>query len=190
MSVVGHKEPSYPCVRPAGLPSIADTAVRATARNQAPLFRLTRIRQRWTRAGRGDSGATNETPRCCAAITTPGTALRRQRSVLCPPPSGEGVQLCLPGRPECCECESDPMERSFKTEVEALRLGDGAVFRGEGILAVTKALLPSGVSYVGGYQGTPVSHLLDVLVDADDILAELGMHVGTFTTEASAAAIL
>src|SRR5580698_9646138 len=58
------------------------------------------------------------------------------------------------------------MERSFKKEVDALRLGDGEVFRGEGILAVTKALLQSGVSYVGGYQGAPVSHLLDVMVDA------------------------
>ncbi len=62
------------------------------------------------------------------------------------------------------------MERSFKAEVKALRLGDGAEFRGEGILAVTKALLQSGVSYVGGYQGAPVSHLLDVLVDAQDII--------------------
>src|SRR6516165_5519182 len=82
------------------------------------------------------------------------------------------------------------MERSFKTEVEALRLGDGAVFRGEGILAVTKALLQSGVSYVGGYQGAPVSHLLDVLVDAEDIMAELGVHLETCTNEASAAALL
>ena len=60
------------------------------------------------------------------------------------------------------------MERSFKKEVQALKLGDGGTFRGEGILAVTKALLQSGVSYVGGYQGAPVSHLLDVLVDAED----------------------
>jgi indolepyruvate ferredoxin oxidoreductase, alpha subunit len=82
------------------------------------------------------------------------------------------------------------MERSFKTEVEALRLGDGAVFRGEGILAVTKALLQSGVSYVGGYQGAPVSHLLDVLVDAQDMMAELGVHLETCTNEASAAAML
>jgi indolepyruvate ferredoxin oxidoreductase, alpha subunit len=82
------------------------------------------------------------------------------------------------------------MERSFKTEVEALRLGDGAVFRGEGILAVTKALLQSGVSYVGGYQGAPVSHLLDVLVDAEDMMAELGVHLETCTNEASAAAML
>jgi indolepyruvate ferredoxin oxidoreductase, alpha subunit len=61
------------------------------------------------------------------------------------------------------------MERSFKKEVQALTLGEGETFRGEGILAVTKALLQSGVSYVGGYQGAPVSHLLDVLVDAEDI---------------------
>ena len=61
-------------------------------------------------------------------------------------------------------------ERSFKNEVEKLRLGDGEEFRGEGILAVTKALLQSGVSYVSGYQGAPISHLVDVLADANDIL--------------------
>ena len=48
-------------------------------------------------------------------------------------------------------------ERSFRKEVESLRLGDGEIFHGEGILAVTKALLQSGVAYVGGYQGAPVS---------------------------------
>src|SRR5947207_11051714 len=82
------------------------------------------------------------------------------------------------------------MERSFKKEVEALRLGDGGTFRGEGILAVTKALLQSGVSYVGGYQGAPVSHLIDVMVDAEDLLSDLGVHVETCTNEASAAAML
>ena len=82
------------------------------------------------------------------------------------------------------------MERSFKKEVQALRLGDGETFRGEGILAVTKALLQSGVSYVGGYQGAPVSHLLDVLVDAQDIMGELGVHLETCANEASAAAML
>ncbi len=82
------------------------------------------------------------------------------------------------------------MERSFKKEVQALKLGDGETFRGEGILAVTKALLQSGVSYVGGYQGAPVSHLLDVLVDAEDIMAELGVHLETCANEASAAAML
>ena len=66
-------------------------------------------------------------------------------------------------------------ERSFKQEVEKLKLGDGDIFRGEGILAVTKALLQSGVSYVSGYQGAPISHLVDVLADASDILADLGV---------------
>ena len=40
-------------------------------------------------------------------------------------------------------------ERSFTKEVESLRLGQGMEFRGEGILAVTKALLQAGVAYVG-----------------------------------------
>jgi indolepyruvate ferredoxin oxidoreductase alpha subunit len=74
--------------------------------------------------------------------------------------------------------------------VQALKLGEGETFHGEGILAVTKALLQSGVSYVGGYQGAPVSHLLDVLVDAEDIIGDLGVHLETCTNEASAAAML
>jgi indolepyruvate ferredoxin oxidoreductase alpha subunit len=82
------------------------------------------------------------------------------------------------------------MERSFKEEVEKLKLGDGETFHGEGILAVTKALLQSGVSYVGGYQGAPVSHMMDVLNDARDILDELGIHVETNASEAGAAAML
>jgi len=82
------------------------------------------------------------------------------------------------------------MERSFKKEAQSLKLGAGETFEGEGILAVTKALLQAGVSYVGGYQGAPVSHLLDVMVDAEDLLADLGVHVETCTNEASAAAML
>ncbi|WP_428249432.1 thiamine pyrophosphate-dependent enzyme [Ferrovibrio sp.] len=82
------------------------------------------------------------------------------------------------------------MERSFSKEIQALRLGQGELFEGEGILAVTKALLQSGVAYVGGYQGAPVSHLIDVLVQAQDILDDLGIHLETCTNEASAAAML
>ena len=81
-------------------------------------------------------------------------------------------------------------ERSFAREVEDLRLGDGDEFRGEGILAITKALLQSGVSYVGGYQGSPISHLMDVLADASDYMAELGVHFETSASEATAAAML
>lgn len=81
-------------------------------------------------------------------------------------------------------------ERSFKKEVQQLRIGAGEEFRGEGILAVTKGLLQSGVGYVGGYQGSPISHLMDVLADAQDILEELGVHFETSASEATAAATL
>ena len=40
--------------------------------------------------------------------------------------------------------------------------------RHQGALAI-------GVSYVAGYQGAPISHLMDVLGDANDILEELGV---------------
>ena len=82
------------------------------------------------------------------------------------------------------------MERLFSKEIELLKLREGQVFRGEGILAVTKALLQSGVAYVGGYQGAPVSHLLDVLTQAKDLMDDLGVNVEANSNEASAAAML
>ncbi len=81
-------------------------------------------------------------------------------------------------------------ERSFAREVEDLKLGDGDIFRGEGILAITKALLQSGVGYVGGYQGSPISHLMDVLADAKDVMQDLGVHFESSASEAAAAAML
>lgn len=81
-------------------------------------------------------------------------------------------------------------ERSFKAEVEHLRKGEGDTFTGEGILALTKALLENGVGYVGGYQGAPISHLMDVLADAEDLMAELGIRFEANANEAAAAAML
>src|SRR4029450_3028364 len=81
-------------------------------------------------------------------------------------------------------------EPSFAEEVGKLRLGEGETFRGEGILAVTKALLESGVSYVAGYQGAPISHLMDVLADAEDVLVEHGIRCENSASEATAAATL
>jgi indolepyruvate ferredoxin oxidoreductase alpha subunit len=81
-------------------------------------------------------------------------------------------------------------ERSFAREVQDLKLSAGQEFRGEGILAVTKALLQSGVGYVAGYQGAPISHLMDVLADAQDIMADLGVHYETSASEAAAASTL
>src|SRR5215813_12705365 len=84
-----------------------------------------------------------------------------------------------------------PMERSFAEEVKQLQLGRGQILRGEGILAITKALLQSGVSYVGGYPGAPVSHLLDVMADANEsLLKPMGVYFDASASEASAAALL
>ncbi len=81
-------------------------------------------------------------------------------------------------------------ERSFAHEVKKLAAGEGETFTGEGILAVTKALLQSGVAYVGGYQGSPISHLMDVFADASEMLEELGVHFEASASEATAAAML
>nr|WP_125100154.1 indolepyruvate ferredoxin oxidoreductase subunit alpha [Leucobacter chromiireducens] len=81
-------------------------------------------------------------------------------------------------------------ERSFVNEVKLLRSGEGTELHVEGILAVTKALLESGVAYVGGYQGAPISHLMDVLGDAHDILEELDVYFENSASEATAAAML
>src|SRR5205814_5432410 len=79
-------------------------------------------------------------------------------------------------------------ERSFAEDVKQLGYGAGQVLRGEGILAITKALLQSGVSYVGGYPGAPISHLLDVLADANDsLLRPLGIYFELSGSEAAAA---
>jgi indolepyruvate ferredoxin oxidoreductase alpha subunit len=83
------------------------------------------------------------------------------------------------------------VERSFAEDVKQLGYGAGQVLRGEGILAITKALLQSGVSYVGGYPGAPISHLLDVLADANDsLLRPLGIYYEMSGSEAAAAALL
>jgi indolepyruvate ferredoxin oxidoreductase alpha subunit len=82
-------------------------------------------------------------------------------------------------------------ERSFAEDVKQLGYGAGEILRGEGILAITKALLQSGVSYVGGYPGAPVSYLIDVLADANEpLLQPLGIYFEQSGSEAAAAALL
>src|SRR4029450_3003471 len=83
------------------------------------------------------------------------------------------------------------MERSFAQEVKKLQLGQGQGLRGEGILAITKALLPAAVAYVGAYPGAPGSHLLDVMADANEsLLRPMGVYFDASASEASAAALL
>src|SRR5512140_3697828 len=125
------------------------------------------------------------TPRAAAwRRRWPRTALRRCRR------SRKSSNSCAGQTPSAKPRRGKSMERQFNAEIESLKLGAGETFHGEGILAVTKALLQSGVSYVGGYQGAPVSHLLDVMVQARDYMDELGVHVEACTNEASAAAML
>jgi len=82
-------------------------------------------------------------------------------------------------------------ERTFAEDVKQLGYGAGEILHGEGILAITKALLQSGVSYVGGYPGAPVSHMIDVLADANDsLLAPMGVYFEQSGSEAAAAALL
>jgi indolepyruvate ferredoxin oxidoreductase alpha subunit len=82
-------------------------------------------------------------------------------------------------------------ERSFAEDVKQLGYGAGEVLKGEGILAITKALLQSGVSYVGGYPGAPISHLLDVMADAhESLLGPMGIYFELSGSEAAAAALL
>jgi indolepyruvate ferredoxin oxidoreductase alpha subunit len=83
------------------------------------------------------------------------------------------------------------MERSFSEDVKQLGYGAGEVLHAEGILAITKAVLQSGVSYVGGYPGAPVSHLLDVMADANEpLLKPMGIYFEMSGSEAAAAALL
>jgi indolepyruvate ferredoxin oxidoreductase, alpha subunit len=81
-------------------------------------------------------------------------------------------------------------ERSFAREVQQLRVGAGAQFRGEGIPAITKALLENRVGYFANYQGGADFPPMDVLADAADILAELGVHFESCANEAAASAAL
>ncbi|MEX0924056.1 MAG: indolepyruvate ferredoxin oxidoreductase subunit alpha [Rhodovibrionaceae bacterium] len=74
--------------------------------------------------------------------------------------------------------------------MKSLKKSAGEEFVGEGVLAVVKGLLQSGVSYIGGYQGAPISHAIDVLKDANDILSELGVQVEFSGNEAIAAAMM
>ncbi len=81
-------------------------------------------------------------------------------------------------------------ERSFADDVAKLKLRRGEEFRGEGILAIAKALLQCGAGYVTGYQGAPISHRLDVLAEETGVRDELGVHFEADPPEATRAAAL
>jgi len=83
------------------------------------------------------------------------------------------------------------MGHAYTTEaIEQLHLGEGQRLYGDGALVTVKALLESGISYLGGYPGAPVSNLTDVAEDALDLLEEMGIFYARNTNEAAAAALL
>ncbi len=76
-------------------------------------------------------------------------------------------------------------------EIEQLTKGEGEVIWADGCLAILKALLESGVAYVGGYPGAPVSNLTDAFLDAEErILKPMGVFVANNVNESAAAAML
>jgi indolepyruvate ferredoxin oxidoreductase alpha subunit len=76
-------------------------------------------------------------------------------------------------------------------EIAQLTKGEGEVIWADGCLAILKALLESGVAYLGGYPGAPVSNLTDAFLDAEEpILKPMGVFVANNVNEASAAAML
>ncbi|MDP6511115.1 MAG: indolepyruvate ferredoxin oxidoreductase subunit alpha [Dehalococcoidia bacterium] len=84
------------------------------------------------------------------------------------------------------------MGRNYSDDAIAqLNFGRGQVLRGDAFLILTKAMLQSGVGYLGGYPGAPVSGLYDVMEDAyHPVLESLGVVVNASANEASAAAML
>ena len=72
-----------------------------------------------------------------------------------------------------------------------LNYGEGKVLFGDTPLAILKAFLQSGVSYLGGYPGSPTAGLIDVISDSyDDVLSEKGIYFDCSGNEASAASLL
>src|SRR5574341_2225880 len=78
-----------------------------------------------------------------------------------------------------------------KEIIEQLKFGQGKTFYGDATLVILKAFLQSGVSYLGGYPGSPTAGLIDAISDAyDPVLKDMGIYFDCSGNEASAAALL
>jgi indolepyruvate ferredoxin oxidoreductase, alpha subunit len=78
-----------------------------------------------------------------------------------------------------------------KEIIEQLKYGHGKTFYGDATLVILKALLQSGVSYLGGYPGSPTAGLIDAISDAyEPVLKQMGIYFDCSGNEASAAALL
>lgn len=84
------------------------------------------------------------------------------------------------------------MGRNYSPDLLAqLRYGKGQALSGDTALIILKALLESGVSYLGGYPGSPTASLYDAQADSyDDLLAPMGIYFEASGNEASAASLI
>ena len=75
--------------------------------------------------------------------------------------------------------------------LEQLKYGEGKTMSGDAALLMLKAFLQSGVSYLGGYPGSPTAGIIDATIDAyEPVLKDMGIYFDCSGNEASAAALL
>lgn len=75
-------------------------------------------------------------------------------------------------------------------DIAQLEHGTGQTLYGDGALVVLKAMLESGVSYFGGYPGSPTANLIDAAADAyEPVLKKYGVYMESSANEMSAAAM-
>ena len=78
-----------------------------------------------------------------------------------------------------------------ESSIEQLKYGEGEILSGDAALVVLKSLLQSGVSYLGGYPGSPTAGIIDAIQDAhESIIKDMGIYFDCSGNEASAAALV
>ena len=78
-----------------------------------------------------------------------------------------------------------------KEFIDQLDYGEGRTFHGDTALVILKSFLQSGVSYLGGYPGSPTARLIDAISDAyEPVLKERGVYFDCSGNEAAAASLL
>ena len=83
------------------------------------------------------------------------------------------------------------MSHAFtNSDIAQLEHGAGQTLYGDGALVVLKGLLEAGISYFGGYPGSPTANLIDAAADAyEPVLKKYGVFVESSANEMSAAAM-
>ena len=78
-----------------------------------------------------------------------------------------------------------------KELLDQLNYGKGETLFGDTPLVILKAFLQSGVSYLGGYPGSPTASLIDAISDSyETVLKPKGIYFDCSGNEASAASLL